>query len=68
MFGHRGLYTVYPVEYKKGKPKEAEEDKLQLAAQAMCLEEMFSTKITGRGYFLRGDQKKGTSDDFAGIT
>ena len=46
LFGHRGLYSVYPIEYKKGKPKESDEDKLQLAAQAMCLEEMFSTEIT----------------------
>lgn len=43
--GHRGTFSVYPVEYKKGKSKLTEEDKLQLAAQAMCLEEMFSTEI-----------------------
>lgn len=45
IYGHRGLYSVYPVEYKKGKPKLTEEDKLQLAAQAMCLEEMFSMPV-----------------------
>lgn len=45
LIGHRGLYSVYPVEYKKGKPKESDEDKLQLAAQAMCLEEMCLTQI-----------------------
>lgn len=45
LIGHRGLYSVYPVEYKKGKSKESDEDKLQLAAQAMCLEEMFLTQI-----------------------
>lgn len=45
LIGHRGLCSVYPVEYKKGKPKESDEDKLQLAAQAMCLEEMFLTQI-----------------------
>ena len=45
LIGHRGLYSVYPVEYKKGKPKESDEEKLQLAAQAMCLEEMFLTQI-----------------------
>ena len=45
LHGHRGQYSVYPVEYKKGKPKLTEEDRLQLAAQAMCLEEMFSTEI-----------------------
>lgn len=45
LHGHRGLYTIFPIEYKKGKPKLTEEDVLQLTAQAMCLEEMFSTEI-----------------------
>lgn len=43
--GHRGLYDVYPIEYKKGSPKDTEIDILQLTAQAMCLEEMLSTHI-----------------------
>lgn len=43
--GHRGLYQVYPIEYKKGHPKDTEIDILQLTAQAMCLEEMLSTEI-----------------------
>ncbi len=45
LHGHRGLYNIYPIEYKKGKPKISEEDILQLAAQTICLEEMFSTVI-----------------------
>lgn len=45
LHGHRGLYQAYPVEYKKGKPKDTEIDILQLTAQAMCLEEMLSTEI-----------------------
>ncbi len=32
--------TPYPVEYKHGRKRTAEHDDLQLAAQAMCLEEM----------------------------
>ncbi len=52
LFGHRGLYEIFPVEYKKGKPKLDEEDILQLTAQAMCLEEMFSTSIaSGAVYY-----------------
>lgn len=51
LFGHRELYSVFPVEYKKGKPKKSEEDILQLTAQAMCLEEMFSTEITEGAIF-----------------
>lgn len=45
LHGHRGLYEVYPIEYKKGKPKDIPIDILQLVAQGMCLEEMLSTDI-----------------------
>jgi len=38
--GEQGTYLVHPVEYKRGKPKIHEADRLQLAAQVMCLEEM----------------------------
>lgn len=56
--GHRGLYSIYPVEYKKGKPKLNEEDQLQLVAQAMCLEEMFSTKIEEGALFYGGTRRR----------
>ena len=52
LHGHRGLYSIYPVEYKKGKPKTDE-----LAAQAMCLEEMFSTKVK-EGALFYGETKR----------
>lgn len=45
LHGHRGLYKAYPIEYKRGKPKDIPIDILQLTAQAMCLEEMLSTDI-----------------------
>ena len=38
--GREGLWKPYPVEYKRGKPKEGSADTLQLCAQAMCLEDM----------------------------
>ena len=57
LHGHRGMFSVYPIEYKKGKPKSTEEDKLQLAAQAMCLEEMFSTQIP-EGALFYGETKR----------
>lgn len=49
--GHRGFFQIYPIEYKKGKPKESEEDILQLTAQVMCLEEMFCTEISEGALF-----------------
>ena len=57
LYGHRGLYSIYPVEYKKGKPKITDEDRLQLAAQAMCLEEMFCTEIP-KGAIFYGDTRR----------
>ncbi len=43
--GKTGLWQPYPVEYKRGKPKQATEDALQLCGQAMCLEEMLCCEI-----------------------
>lgn len=40
-----GLWTPYPVEYKRGSPKENPADILQLCGQAMCLEEMLCCEI-----------------------
>jgi len=40
-----GHWLPYPVEYKHGKPKKHEEDEVQLAAQAMCLEEQYGIRI-----------------------
>lgn len=57
LYGHRGLYQIYPIEYKKGKPKQSEEDILQLAAQVMCLEEMFSVNIE-EGALFYGETRR----------
>ena len=65
LHGHRGLYSVYPVEYKKGKPKLSEEDKLQLATQAMCLEEMFSTQVL-EGAIFYGETRRREVVDITG--
>ena len=46
-----GRWTPLPVEYKHGKPKTNEVDEVQLAAQAMCLEEMNSIRISYGAFF-----------------
>lgn len=46
-----GYWSIYPVEYKHGRPKENEVDALQLCAQAMCLEEMHSIEIKAGAIF-----------------
>ena len=40
-----GLWAPFPVEYKRGHPKEHRADEVQLCAQALCLEEMLSVYI-----------------------
>jgi CRISPR-associated exonuclease Cas4 len=40
-----GTWLPFPVEYKRGKPKADDCDKVQLCAQAICLEEMLSVAI-----------------------
>ena len=49
--GHEGLWTMKPVEYKRGKPKIDERDEVQLCAQAMCLEEMFGVRIETADFY-----------------
>lgn len=40
-----GVWRPYPVEYKRGRPKTHSADKVQLCAQALCLEEMLGLPI-----------------------
>jgi len=40
-----GTWQPFPVEYKRGKPKIDDCDKVQLCAQAICLEEMMNVEI-----------------------
>lgn len=41
----------FPVEYKRGKPKAHDADRVQLCAQAMCLEEMLGTPVPAGALF-----------------
>lgn len=52
-------WIPYPVEYKRGKPKEGREDEIQLCAQALCLEEMHGGHIE-KGSLYYGKTKRRT--------
>ena len=43
--GKKGQWVPFPVEYKRGKPKKNASDKVQLCAQALCLEEMLGHPV-----------------------
>lgn len=44
-------WIPFPVEYKRGKPKPDNSDKVQLCAQAICLEEMLNVEIKNGSLF-----------------
>lgn len=56
--GREGQWLPFPVEYKRGKPKEHQADEIQLCCQAMCLEEMLSCRISGGALFYFGDRHR----------
>ena len=57
--GEDGLWLPYPVEYKRGRPKDHQSDELQLCAQAMCLEEMLCCTIA-EGALFYGEPRRRT--------
>ena len=73
-----GTWLPYPVEYKRGHSKDTDADRLQLCAQAMCLEEMLCCDIpegalfygeTRRreAVFFTDDLRARVRDDLAGM-
>ncbi len=49
-------WTILPVEYKRGQPKQNDSDRVQLCAQALCLEEMLKITIC-RGLIFYGKKQ-----------
>ena len=55
--GREGKWLAYPVEYKRGEPKEDNCDAAQLCGQAMCLEEMLCCEIP-EGALFYGETRR----------
>lgn len=53
----KGRWQPYPVEYKRGRPKKDNSDRVQLCAQALCLEEMLSVEVPA-GALYYGKKKR----------
>ena len=58
-----GYATLVPVEYKKGKRRQFENDDAQLCAQALCLEEMFKLPVE-RGAVFHAESKRRREVEF----
>ena len=46
------------MEYKRGRPKKDDSDRVQLCAQALCLEEMCGTKVTEGAFFYGAKRRR----------
>ncbi|MCL2035183.1 MAG: CRISPR-associated protein Cas4 [Oscillospiraceae bacterium] len=53
-----GLWLPCPIEYKRGHPKVTDIDRLQLCAQAICLEEMLCCPPINEAYLFYGETKR----------
>jgi len=56
-------WLPFPVEYKRGRAKKDNSDKVQLCAQGICLEEMLNTKVPS-GALYYGKKKRRTEIAF----
>lgn len=63
--GREGRWLPFPVEYKRGRPKENDCDAAQLCGQALCLEEMLCCRID-RGALFYGEPRRRTPVEFTG--
>ncbi|MDR1940059.1 MAG: CRISPR-associated protein Cas4 [Clostridiales bacterium] len=61
---YEGLWLPYPVEYKRGKSKLDDCDRLQLCAQAVCLEEMLCCQIS-KGALFYGEPRRRETVEFS---
>jgi CRISPR-associated exonuclease Cas4 len=62
--GRPGLWRPIPVEYKRGRAKQGDCDRIQLCAQVLCLEEMFSVSIPSGALFYATPRRR-TAIDFS---
>lgn len=61
--GLSGRWRPLPIEYKRGRPKPGPWDKVQVCAQAVCLEEMLKTHIPAGALFY-GQPRRRLDVDF----
>ncbi|MEK8126503.1 CRISPR-associated protein Cas4 [Paenibacillus filicis] len=61
--GRRGWWIPFPVEYKRGKPKQGDCDEVQLCAQAIALEDMLGVRVD-EGALFYGERERRVSVRF----
>ena len=54
----KGVWQPFPVEFKRGRPKKDDSDRVQLCAQAMCIEEMLEVDVPKGALFYGKKQRR----------
>jgi CRISPR-associated exonuclease Cas4 len=57
-FAPTNIRSILPVEYKRGKPKAHDADRVQICAQALCLEEMFGVAVPVGALFYGENRRR----------
>lgn len=52
------LIAAMPIEYKRGRPKSDDSDRVQLCAQALCLEEILGISVPAGGLFYATPRRR----------
>lgn len=60
--GYSGTWLPYPIEYKRGKSKQIDADRLQLCCQAMCLEEMLGISVSQGALYYNETRRREVVD------
>lgn len=58
LYGYSGRWMPYPIEYKRGKSKLIDADRLQLCAQAIALEEMLKVEIKAGALYYKETNRR----------
>jgi len=58
LHGRNGRWSPQPVEYKRGSPKISDIDRIQLCAQALCLEEMLACSAIETAYIFYHETRR----------
>jgi CRISPR-associated exonuclease Cas4 len=53
-----GPEQPFPIEHKRGRPKRGDEDRVQLCAQALCLEEMLGVSVPAVALFYGQSRRR----------
>lgn len=60
LYGQKGVWQPFPIEYKRGKSKDIDADRLQLCCQAMCLTEMLGVPISEGAVYYHETHRRET--------